>query len=650
MDRALVSLADTLEEAAEFVYEFTDTSIVSRFLHNTDHQLKFEELNGRLSDNAHDLNLALNLTSIFDQRQDVIDRHADLAEISAKLDEIAMEMANQQQELLKENKHIRDEFKRRFDSFKFTLRQDVLKAENPAEAKKIEEEAQLFLHIPYHDLVCGRRIGQGGFADVYERTWLSRHQRVAIKTIRITYLTDGVKESVLNEIATMYKIRYDHVLGVYGACVEPNNYALVLEYMSLGSLFDVLQKKEHVRAWEDRWSVALQMAKGVNYLHTASILHCDIKSLNFLVEHAPKGYLVKISDFGLAKIRQETSRQSSERAEQFVSAGTLQWKAPELLKFGKPTMASDVYSLGMVFWELATGCVPYEDVDEAIVCQGVKSGERLEIPADVPSAFSSLISSAWRQEPNKRPTAQALIEEISSHATNSPAPEPAVYHNSKLEASIAESPSSSKVQLNKQSLADADVELVVQQAIVGKQCRSLSLESNRITSRGASTLATALLNSTTLSELWLFGNQISDVGVQHLATALTTNTTLRKLGLASNNITNAGVVHLAEMFKKNTTLVMLGLAMNRIGNQGVHMLASALVQPHAALEVLTLDRNELVSDSSVDYLVSLIKQNRSLKELWVNDCSLSSAGKRKLRELTTSRHNVKLVIEYKASQ
>ena len=414
MERALRSLAATLQAGAEFVLEFTDTSVIGRFLHNSDHQQKFEELNGRLSDNAHDLNLALNLTSIFDQRQDVIDRHADLAEISSKLDEIALEMANQQQELLKQNKNIKEEFKRRFDSFKFNLRQDVLKAENPEEAKKIDDEAKLFLHIPYHDLLSGERIGQGGFADVYDGTWLSRHQRVAIKRIRIAHLTDGVKQSILNEIASMYKIRYDHVLGVYGACMEPNNYALVLEFMSLGSLFDVLQKKEHVRTWEDRWSVALQMVKGVNYLHTASILHCDIKSLNFLVEHALNGYRVKISDFGLAKLRQETSRPTAEHAEELVSAGTLQWKAPELLKFGKPSKASDVYSLGVVFWELATGCVPYEDVDEAVLCQGVKNGDRLEIPADVPPAFTSLISSAWAQEPSKRPTTQALIEQITN--------------------------------------------------------------------------------------------------------------------------------------------------------------------------------------------------------------------------------------------
>ncbi|CAF0993231.1 unnamed protein product [Didymodactylos carnosus] len=188
-------------------------------------------------------------------------------------------------------KVMKDEFKRRSDSFKFHLRQDVLKAQSTVEAKKIDDEAKLFLHIPCYDLTYQERIGQGAFADVYLGKWLSRHHCVAIKIVRITHLTDTVKQGFLNEIATMYKSRYEHVLGVLGACMEPNYYALV----------------------------------------------CD---------------------FGLAKIRSETSRQSASFSEHQTAAGTLRWKAPELLKLGKPSTASDVYSLGVVFWEVATRLWP----------------------------------------------------------------------------------------------------------------------------------------------------------------------------------------------------------------------------------------------------------------------------------------------------
>ncbi|UJR17341.1 hypothetical protein I4U23_004236 [Adineta vaga] len=659
MERALRTLADTLQESVEFVKEFTDSSIIGRFLHNSDFQQKFEELTIRLSNSAIDLNLALNISSIFDQQQDVFDRQADLAEISSKLDEIALEMVRNQEELHKQNKNIKDEFKKRFDSFKFHLQQDVLKAQKGIEAKKIEEESKLFLHIPYHDLLYEERIGQGGFADVYKGIWLSQHHQVAIKAIRITYLTDNVKQSVLNEIATMYKIRYNHVLGVLGACIEPNCYALVVEYMLLGSLFDVLRKNEHIHTWNDRWSIALQMTKGVNYLHSISILHCDIKSLNFLMDKAVDGYLVKISDFGLAKIRQETTRQTSESSEQ---SGTLQWKAPELLKFGKPSTASDIYSLAIVFWELATRCIPYDGLDEAIVCQGVKSGERLDIPQDVPSNFASLIISAWQQDPNKRSTTQILIEEIKKMKSNTieksaiskfPVDQAQPNdnqlpnsHNPKLEALISQFSPCSAINLSKQQLTDSDMDIVVQQAIVNKQCTNLWLENNKITSKGASILADSLRNSTTLSDLWLYGNLISDTGVQYLSSALSVNRTVRKLGLASNNITNAGVSHLAEMLKRNHTLIMLGLAMNKIGNQGVQMLSNVIAHQNSSLQVLTLDRNELISDSSLDSFVDMIKQTRSMKELWINDCSLSEKGKKKLKERIAFKKDFKLVTTY----
>lgn len=412
MEKALQNLLETLNESVNFVKKFTDVSILSRFLNNTDHQLQFEMLNMQLLQNATDLNLALNITSIFDKQQDIVDRQDDLNEILLKLDDIALAMVRQQEELHNQKVYMKNEFKRRFDSFKFHIEQDVVKAQNPGEAKKSVDESQLFLHIPGHDLDCEKLIGQGGFADVYKGTWLSQRHRVAIKAIRITYLTENLKKTVLDEITAMYKIRYDHVLNIFGACIEPNYYALIVEYMSLGSLFDVLHTEEYVLSWTDRWSIAFQMTKSVNYLHAMSIIHRDIKSFNFLMDKASNGYLVKISDFGLAKIRQETSRQTTQSDRPQSSAGTLQWKAPELLKFGKPSKASDIYSLGVVFWELATRSVPYDEMDEATISQGVKAGERLEIPNDIPSNYTSIISSAWSQDSSKRPTAQELIEKI----------------------------------------------------------------------------------------------------------------------------------------------------------------------------------------------------------------------------------------------
>jgi len=205
----------------------------------------------------------------------------------------------------------------------------------------------------------------------------------------------------------MYRIRYDHVLNIFGACMEPGNYAIILEYMSLGSLYDVLRQQVLQLTWSDRWSIALQMTKGINHLHTHSkpIIHRDIKSLNILITRRGQDLLVKIGDFGLAKIRHETSRQSSSSS----SVGTVTWKAPELLKMAKHTEASDVYALGIVLWELATGCEPYEESDESTISAFVIRGDRLDIPKNIPKSFADLISRAWAHEPSQRPSCSQLL-------------------------------------------------------------------------------------------------------------------------------------------------------------------------------------------------------------------------------------------------
>lgn len=217
-----------------------------------------------------------------------------------------------------------------------------------------------------------------------------------------------------------------------------------------------------------------------------------------------------------------------------------------------------------------------------------------------------------------------------------------VYRNTRLEAVIKECEPSSEVCLNRQHLTDADMEIVIREAINNQQCKSLSLGLNEITSRGASILANALHNNSTLRELWLSTNHLSDSGVYYLAQALLINKTIKKLGLASNDITNTGVSYLVEMLKKNQTLQTLGLAINKIGDQGVQLLANILAQQSSILQTLTLDRNPLVTDLSVNSLISMIKHNRSLSELWINDCGLSEKGKKKLQEAAESNKALKL--------
>lgn len=234
---------------------------------------------------------------------------------------------------------------------------------------------------------------------------------MALKKLHLTDLTDKAKNEFFKELSIMHSIRYLHIINLYGACTETGKYALVMEYMSLGSLYKVLHEDELALEWAEKLSIASQTAKGINYLHQLQqpILHRDIKSLNFLLERIHQGYHVKLCDFGLARVRTETSRQTSSN---LTLSYTLQWTAPEILRLKNYTDRSDIYSLGIVYWELAARKIPYDGFQDSVIRLSILDGERLQIPETTPPTFCKLIEQCWAQDPNDRPKSSDLIKMI----------------------------------------------------------------------------------------------------------------------------------------------------------------------------------------------------------------------------------------------
>jgi hypothetical protein len=422
LKKPLMDFSICIEQCLAFVTKFQgETLWFFKVFNNQNSEGQFKQLNTQLLQCAIDLKLDMNLKQIFDQKLDELDQQKDLNDIERKLDEIAAMMVKQQQQQLQHLPRVEENIKQRYNSYKHHLEQNISRTNDSVKAKKLKNEESSFLRIPYYDLVQEECIGHGGFADVYRGRWLSQDHEVAIKVIRIQYLGERAKEDFIKEISTMQKIRYEHILNMFGACMEPERYALVVEHMSLGSLHDILERQTIEFTWLDRWLIALQITKGINYLHTFSkpIIHRDIKSHNVLLTESARGFLVKIGDFGLAKIRHETSQQST----QGPIVGTLPWKAPELLRMGRHTEASDVYAMGIVFWELATGCEPYADADDATISAYVRGGDRMEIPADIPDAFADIITKAWLQNSKQRPTCQQLLSLLKEHCSEPETPD-----------------------------------------------------------------------------------------------------------------------------------------------------------------------------------------------------------------------------------
>ncbi|CAM2698652.1 unnamed protein product [Rotaria socialis] len=214
-------------------------------------------------------------------------------------------------------------------------------------------------------------------------------------------------------------------------------------------------------------------------------------------------------------------------------------------------------------------------------------------------------------------------------------------HNSKLEEDIGKLEMSTKIDLSNRVLTDQDMNIVVQGTIILKQCPSLWLYDNFITSQGVRILADSLRNNNTLQELFLDGNQISDIGVDSLSLILN-HSALQSLSLSENGITDQGAEYLAEALKNNRTLRRLWLYHNQIGDHGMQSLTSALTHNNTTLEWLDLRCNKLVTNASVDTLILMIESNQSLKKFWMEYCSLSYECKAKLRQLAKSKANFEL--------
>ncbi|CAF1061366.1 unnamed protein product [Adineta steineri] len=170
-------------------------------------------------------------------------------------------------------------------------------------------------------------------------------------------------------------------------------------------------KDKRTLEWSERWSIALQAAIGVNYLHQLSpaILHGDLKSANFLLERNYEGYSVKLCDFGVAQIRNATTRLTTANNQRSI---TLSWTAPEILNLEDYTEKSDIYSLGIVYWELATCKIPYERFRDDVIRQYVLGGQRLKNLENTPPTFRTIIEKCWAHNPNNRPKSDKLIQMI----------------------------------------------------------------------------------------------------------------------------------------------------------------------------------------------------------------------------------------------
>lgn len=214
------------------------------------------------------------------------------------------------------------------------------------------------------------------------------------------------------------------------------------------------------------------------------------------------------------------------------------------------------------------------------------------------------------------------------------------YRNPDLEETIRKCPPHS-INLKGKQLKDQDVDIVIKQAIVGKQCVKLDMTYNEITQQGASILANALHDNKHLQDLNISLNSISDLGVRYLALTINSSV-LKRINLAENDISDEGAAYLAKMLATNTHLLQLSLSGNQISNHGIRMLANTLINSSTCLEFLDLSVNKHIDDESVDSLVDMMEKNQSLKKLDLRHNNLSEDAEKRLHIVSKSKKGFEL--------
>uniref|UniRef100_A0A673BVD7 Mitogen-activated protein kinase kinase kinase n=1 Tax=Sphaeramia orbicularis TaxID=375764 RepID=A0A673BVD7_9TELE len=269
------------------------------------------------------------------------------------------------------------------------------------------------LEIDFSELTLEEIIGVGGFGKVYRAVW--QGTEVAVKAARRDpdEEVEQTLESVRQEAKLFAMLNHPNIMALLGVCLQEPNLCLVMEFARGGPLNRALAGKRIPPCTLVDWAV--QIARGMHYLHNQAIvpiIHRDLKSSNILILERVEmedlsNKTLKITDFGLAREWHRTTKMSA--------AGTYAWMAPEVIRSSTFSKGSDVWSYGVLLWELLTGEVPFRGIDGLAVAYGVAMNKlALPIPSTCPEPFARLMEDCWSSDPHSRPLFTTILDQLTA--------------------------------------------------------------------------------------------------------------------------------------------------------------------------------------------------------------------------------------------
>ncbi|XP_078711064.1 BDNF/NT-3 growth factors receptor-like [Lampetra fluviatilis] len=282
--------------------------------------------------------------------------------------------------------------------------------------------------ITRRDIVLKSELGEGAFGKVFlaECFNLSAEKQsilVAVKTLKDG--SDAARKDFQREAELLTNLRHEHIVRFHGVCVDGEPLGMVFEYMRHGDLNKFLRAHGPDAAFlseraGERLSpgqmlhLGRQVAAGVAYLASQHFVHRDLATRNCLVGEC---LLVKIGDFGMSRDVYSTDYYR-------VGGHTMlpiRWMPPESIMYRKFTTESDVWSLGVVLWEIFTfGKQPWYQLSNNEVVECITQGRVLERPRTCPTLVYELMLGCWRREPQQRLKIGAIEEQLLALAKSSP--------------------------------------------------------------------------------------------------------------------------------------------------------------------------------------------------------------------------------------
>ncbi|NXR50461.1 RIPK2 kinase, partial [Hippolais icterina] len=268
--------------------------------------------------------------------------------------------------------------------------------------------------IPSSKLLDLRFISRGVYGTVSAARHADWRVPVALKCLQGPLL-DSDRNHLLKEAEILHKARFSYILPILGICNEPEFLGIVTEYMTNGSLNQLLHGKDVYPdiPWCLRFRILYEIALGVNYLHNMNppLVHHDLKTQNILLDDE---FHVKIADFGMSKWRVMSMLQSRSESS-LLEGGTIIYMPPEDYNPSQKTRASvkhDIYSYAVIMWEVMSRKQPFEEVVNPLqIMYSVSQGQRLDLSEgslsmDIPhrGLIIRLMESGWAQNPDERPS------------------------------------------------------------------------------------------------------------------------------------------------------------------------------------------------------------------------------------------------------